>query len=130
MTDIDLDKLEALAEAALPYWGAVDMALGGNPIAADLVAPFAASVSPATIKSLIASAREAAAEIERLRRIEAIAKMLDAHLGEDDRMWSDDSSISSEWIGSDGVRRSLTFGLFRQLRATLSPRAAQMDGEG
>lgn len=57
MTALDLDALEKLADEALPYWGAVHMALGGNPIAADLVAPFAASVSPATIKALIAEVR-------------------------------------------------------------------------
>lgn len=72
---------------------------------------------------------EAAAEIERLRRVEAIAQIMDSHLGEDDRMWSDDSTISTEWIGSDGVRRSLTFGLFRQLREALTAHSAYV-GEG
>ena len=59
MTDIDLDKLEALADAALP------LHTPRNGFTAR--SEFEAAVTPATIKYLIASAREAAAEIERLR---------------------------------------------------------------
>lgn len=97
MTDIDLDKLEALADAATPgpwdvgedgpilYEGMLrpvwNIYGGKNFVDARLVgsvehfkeddypnanAAFIAAVNPATIKSLIASAREAAAEIERL----------------------------------------------------------------
>lgn len=41
-----LELLRKAAERAKPYWGAVDMMLGGNPIAADIVTPFAQSISP------------------------------------------------------------------------------------
>lgn len=66
---------------------------------------------------------EAADLIERLRaeRDEAVAllRLFDMHLSDDDAMWSDCSTVSSEWIRSDGIRQSLTFGLFRQVRTFL-----------
>lgn len=49
----------------------------------------------------------------------ALLRMFDAHLGEDDAMWADGSTVSSEWIRPDGIRQSLTFGLFRQVRTFL-----------
>ena len=61
MAEIDLDKLEALAKAALKAkgdnarWEALDA--------------LEAAANPATILDLIASAREAAGEIEEARRL-------------------------------------------------------------
>lgn len=66
-----------------------------------------------------------AAEIEEARRLLAI---FDKHLGEDDGMWTDGSTVQSEWIGEGGVRHSLTFGLFRQVRAFLASRTERADG--
>lgn len=89
MTDIDLDELEALAEAATPglwvtrfpshtvvmaatpdgtYQGEVARTVSGSLNAhRGANAAFIAAANPATIKTLIASAREAADGIERLR---------------------------------------------------------------
>lgn len=86
MTDIDLDKLEALADTAThgpwTYEGVGFTDDGGQyrevTSPAEIIfgewsgpseenAAFIAAANPATIKSLIASAREAAAEIKRLR---------------------------------------------------------------
>lgn len=66
-----------------------------------------------------------AAEIEEARRLLTI---FDKHLGEDDGMWTDGSTVQSEWIGEGGVRHSLTFGLFRQVRAFLASRTERADG--
>lgn len=66
-----------------------------------------------------------AAEIEEARRLLTI---FDKHLGEDDGMWTDGSTVQSEWIGKGGVRHSLTFGLFRQVRAFLASRTERADG--
>ena len=65
-----------------------------------------------------------AAEIEEARRLLTI---FDKHLGEDDGMWTDGSAVQSEWIGEGGVRHSLTFGLFRQVRAFLASRTERSD---
>ena len=70
-------------------------------------------------------------EINRLRaelkEARGLLAILDDHLGDDDGMWSNDSSISTEWIGSNGIRRTLSFGLFRRIRAFL---ARNGKGEG
>lgn len=50
--------------------------------------------------------------------------LFDDHLGEDEPMWTDESTVTGEWIGSDGIRHSLTFGMFRRVRAFLAPRGA------
>lgn len=91
MTDIDLDKLEALADAAIH-----DPTYDGR--------SFEAAANPATIKSLIASEREAAAEIEDARALIA-------------------ESIGLVTEGYDDADLFLKKG-----RAFLA-RAAQMDGE-
>ena len=67
-----------------------------------------------------------AAEIEEARRLLTI---FDKHLGEDDGMWTDGSTVQSEWIGEGGVRHSLTFGLFRQVRAFLASRTEKGDAD-
>ena len=65
--------------------------------------------------------------IAELKEARGLLETLDGHLGEDDGLWSDDSTVSGEWIGSDGIRRSLTFGMFRRIRAFL---ARNGKGEG
>lgn len=129
MTHIDLDKLEALADAATPgpwtidpqnQWDdgtnlpeQVDLRVNGSRWSkvvdavhvSDADAAFIAAANPATIKSLIASAREAAAEIEEARALIA-------------------ESIGLVTEGYDDTGRFVKKG-----RAFLA-RAAQMDGEG
>jgi len=60
------DDLRKLAEAARPYWGAVDIAFGGNPIAADLVMPFMETVSPASVLALLDERDALRAKMEAL----------------------------------------------------------------
>ena len=62
----DDQELRKLAEAAKPYWGAVDMMVGGNPIAADIVMPFAQSISPDLYISLLDRLDAQAARIREL----------------------------------------------------------------
>jgi len=66
--------------------------------------------------------------IAELKEARGLLETLDGHLGEDDGLWSDDSTVSGEWIGSDGIRRSLTFGMFRRIRAFLA-RNGKGDGQ-
>lgn len=124
MTDIDLCKLEALADAASGEWLYTESGRpeyrnvtfyvetnppGEGPFVAEVDkesnAAFIAAANPATIKSLIASAREAAAEIEDARSLIA-------------------ESIGLVTEGYDDADRFVKKG-----RAFLA-RAAQMDGEG
>lgn len=118
---IDLDALEKLADRCSfgDPWYTEENLLGrqnfGQFLPQDRA--FIAAANPATIKALIAELKEA----------RVLLSIMDDHLGDDDGMWSDESTISTEWIGSDGVRRSLTFGLFRRIRAFL---ARNGKGEG
>lgn len=54
-----------------------------------------------------------------LKEAVGLLRMFDKHLGEDDGFWTDNSTIRPEWF-DEGVRRSLTFGMFRQVRTFLS----------
>jgi len=133
---IDLDALEKLADEATPgpwnYEGtgytddgaqyrevtsSAEVIFGEWGVPSEENAAFIAAANPATIKALIAELKEA----------RGLLAILDDHLGDDDGMWSDDSSISTEWIGSNGIRRTLTFGQFRRIRAFL---ARNGKGEG
>lgn len=141
MTDIGLDKLEALADGAtgdaweIHQWQPEGEILicGGEGQGYGLIATvnddlpneaaFIAAANPATIKSLIASAREAAAEIERLRarfteladdferRADACHDLNKSRLEQRDRM---------RLHGKEAAYR----------HAMMLARAAQMDGEG
>lgn len=72
MAEIDLDKLEALADRCTggdPWYKEGDLC--GRQTFDQFIPQdraFIAAANPATIKSLIASAREAAGEIERLKK--------------------------------------------------------------
>lgn len=133
MTDIDLDKLETLADEVLKFdigWYVLRdcvVAPGGG------VAPyhianvpdetrraFIAAANPATIKSLIASAREAAAEIERLRR-EQRFDISDVEAAFKWAFAKGAGTISQDPVGAEE---------WLSYRSFVSPRAAQMDGEG
>ena len=132
---IDLDALEKLADDATPgpwivqdgcSWRRIGTRHGDGDVLCpinhhrdnhpDLTAGrghdtyanlnYIAAANPATIKALIAELKEA----------RALLSILDDH-----------STISTEWIGPDGIRRSLTFGLFRRIRAFL---ARNGKGEG
>ncbi len=102
---IDLDALEKLADRMIEN------------ATVQRIFEYRRNTGPATIKALIAELKEA----------RGLLTILDDHLGDDDGMWSDDSSISTEWIGSNGIRRTLSFGLFRRIRAFL---ARNGKGEG
>lgn len=137
MTEIDLDKLEALADAATPgewfriihprdEWTVQDRPGGGGvPIAKNYAATdhqshdngrFIAAANPATIKSLIASAREDAAEIERLR---GLLKPFAVYYEINDL---------DERLADDAIE--VPVGDLRAVYRAIGPRAAQMDGEG
>ena len=122
MTDIDLDKLEALADRCMsgdPWYKEGDLCgrqTFGQFLTQDRA--FIAAANPATIKSLIASAREAAAEIERLR---SALKPEPAWVLEQARSLSSDKD--------DDAVGALAWNLTVFLRR-LEASAAQMDGEG
>jgi hypothetical protein len=101
---VDLDALEKLADAfdcgAYSTSGAMARTYGPG--------------------GKIRAAQDIKALITELKEAQGLLKLLDDHLGEDDGMWSDESTVCTEWIGAGGIRHSLTFGMFRRIRAFLA----------
>lgn len=131
-TDLDHAELGRLAEAAEAdndnpdYWAAVRSLEAFN-VAANPKRVLALLSDNAALTASRDAYREQVTTMDlmiaalRSERDEAVAllRLFDMHLGDDDAMWTDGSTVSSEWIRPDGIRQSLTFGLFRQVRTFL-----------
>ena len=122
MTDIDLDKLEALADRCMsgdPWYKEGDLCgrqTFGQFLTQDRA--FIAAANPAAIKSLIASAREAAAEIERLKGAVGTSVRILSAIPKPTYVDGNPTYFPSDDVPED---------IFTALSYL---RAAQMDGEG
>lgn len=89
----DHAELARLAEAAERHWRAVDIAIGGNPIAADPVGLFVGAMSPALALALIAEVAALRAENADLREYritsDLLVSALKADLGDAERGWDE-----------------------------------------